>query len=103
VTFTEQCDPTRPERVAAVAAIHEYLNSIVRQALPSTDPEAMATALWGLVHGLAFLHLDGKFDTSSADAFAEKVRNSVRVMLAASDQSRLHRARRAWPIRQRFW
>jgi hypothetical protein len=67
----------------------------VRQALPSADPEAMATALWGLVHGLAFLHLDGKFDTSSADAVAQKVRTSVRVMLAASDQSRLHRASKA--------
>src|ERR1700756_4124428 len=95
VMFAEQCDPTSPDRVAAVAAIHDYLNSIVRQALPSADPEAMATAVWGLVHGLAFLHLDGKFDTSSADVVAEKVRTSVHVMLAASDQSRLHRARTA--------
>jgi hypothetical protein len=52
-------------------------------------------SLMGLVHGLASLHLDGKFDTSSADAVAQKVRTSVRVMLAASDQSRLHRASKA--------
>ena len=26
-------------------------------------PEALATAIWALVHGLAFLHLDGKLDT----------------------------------------
>src|SRR5262245_1146007 len=81
--FAEPCDPTTPERVAAVAAIQEYLNSIVRHALPFTDPEAMATAVWALVHGLAFLHLDGKYDTSSDEVVAEKVRTAVRAMLAA--------------------
>jgi len=33
--------------------------------------------VWALVHGLAFLHLDGKFDTSSAEAVTEKVRTAV--------------------------
>lgn len=63
--FAEPCDPASPERVAAVEAISEYLRSIVRQALPTSDPDAMANAVWALVHGLAFLHLDGKFDVSS--------------------------------------
>lgn len=35
------------------------------------------TAMWALVHGLAFLHLDGKFDSSSADAVAHRVRTAV--------------------------
>jgi AcrR family transcriptional regulator len=83
VMFAEHCDSTSRERVAAVAAIHEYLNSIVRQVFPSADPDAMATALWGLVHGLAFLHLDGKFDTSSAEAVADRVRAAVCAMLGA--------------------
>lgn len=78
VMFTEQCDPSNAERVDAVTAIQEYLNSIVQQVFPSADPEAMATAVWGLVHGLAFLHLDGKLDTSSAQVVADHVRAAVR-------------------------
>lgn len=79
--FAEPCDPTSPERVAAVAAISEYLRSIVRQALPTSDPEAMANAVWALVHGLAFLHLDGKFDASSPDTVATTVRAAVAAVL----------------------
>lgn len=78
VMFAEQCDPANLERAAAVTAIQENLNAIVRQVFPSADPEAMATAVWGLVHGLAFLHLDGKLDTSSAQAVADRVRAAVR-------------------------
>ncbi|BBY34957.1 TetR family transcriptional regulator [Mycolicibacter minnesotensis] len=83
VMFTEQCDLTDAERAAAVTAIQEYLNSIVRQVFPSSDPEAMAIAVWGLVHGLAFLHLDGKLDTSSKQVIADRVRAAV---LAAAGQ-----------------
>lgn len=84
VMFTEQCDPNSAERVAAVTAIQEYLNSIVQQVFPSADPDAMATAVWGLVHGLAFLHLDGKLDTSSAQAVAGRVRAAVRAAAGRS-------------------
>lgn len=77
VMFAEQCDSSHAERVAAVDAIRGYLNSIVQQAFPSNDPDAMAIALWGLVHGLAFLHLDGKFDSSSAQGVADRVRAAV--------------------------
>lgn len=81
VMFGGPCDPSAPDRVAAVEAIHGYLNSIVQQALPSADPDTMPTALWGLVHGLAFLHLDGKLDASSKRAVSDTVRASVRAML----------------------
>lgn len=84
VMFAEQCDTANPERVAAVAAIHDYLNSIVQQAFSPGDQEAMATAVWGLVHGLAFLHLDGKLDTSSPEAVADRVRAAVHAMLGVS-------------------
>jgi len=86
--FAEPCDPNSPGRVAAVRAITEYLNSIVQQALPSAEPEAMASAVWALVHGLAFLHLDGKFDSSSAEAVNGKVRAAVQAALAASHTPR---------------
>ena len=72
--FTEECDKDNPERVAAVAAVHDYLHYIVKQAVPSPDPDSMATALWALVHGLAFLHLDGKMDASSNDEVAARIR-----------------------------
>ncbi|MCV7206372.1 TetR family transcriptional regulator [Mycolicibacterium peregrinum] len=79
--FAEPCDPASPERVAAVEAISEYLRSIVRQALPTSDPDAMANAVWALVHGLAFLHLDGKFDVSSPETVATTVRAAVAAAL----------------------
>lgn len=83
VMFTEQCDPTSTERVAAVTVVQEYLNTIVRQVFPSSDKEATAIAMWGLVHGLAFLHLDGKLDASSAQAVADRVAAAVH---AVADQ-----------------
>lgn len=79
--FAEGCDTTSPERVAAVAAIHDYLASIVKRALPDATPEPMALALWALVHGLAFLHLDGKLDASSSEAVTTKVSASVHAVL----------------------
>ncbi|WP_063001690.1 TetR/AcrR family transcriptional regulator [Nocardia mikamii] len=84
VMFTESCDSTSPERVAAVEAIHKYVESLVRQAFPDADPEPAATAMWALVHGLAMLHLDGKFDTSSKKAVAERVRTAVSAVLSLS-------------------
>lgn len=80
--FTEQCDKGNPDRVAAVAAIHEYLHHIAKQAVPSSDPESMATAMWAMVHGLAFLHLDGKLDASSDDEVAARIRTVTAAALA---------------------
>jgi AcrR family transcriptional regulator len=81
VMFAEPCDSANPERVAAVSAINEYVKSIAKQAFPTSESEAMATAMWALVHGLAFLHLDGKFDTSSTEAVRDRVRAAVCAML----------------------
>jgi len=81
VMFTESCDTTSPERVAAVEAIHQYLESLVRQIFPDADPEPAATAMWALVHGLAFLHLDGKLDASSEKVIDERVRAAVSAIL----------------------
>ncbi|MBF4999633.1 TetR/AcrR family transcriptional regulator [Nocardia sp. BSTN01] len=84
VMFTESCDPTDRDRVDAVAAIHDYVESLVREAFPDADPEPTATAMWALVHGLAMLHLDGKFDTSSTEAVAARVRAAVSAVLGLS-------------------
>lgn len=83
VMFGEPCDLDSPERVAATAAISAYVRAIVGRSFPGTNPEAMSTAVWALVHGLAFLHLDGKLDTSTPAAVAGGVRAAVHAVLTA--------------------
>ena len=82
VMFAEGCDRTDPDRVAAVAAITEHVKAIAQQVVPAVDAEPLSTAMWALVHGLAFLYLDGKFDSSSADEVAHKVRTAVSAIVA---------------------
>ncbi|MCF3118993.1 TetR/AcrR family transcriptional regulator [Streptomyces arenae] len=82
--FAEPCDPTSEERVAATTVIREYVQGIVRSAFPhADDPAALSTTIWALVHGLAFLHLDGKLDSSTPQAVAEQVRAAVRALFTA--------------------
>jgi AcrR family transcriptional regulator len=83
VMFAEGCDRTDPDRVAAVAAITEYVKAIAQQVVPTVDSEPLATAMWALVHGLAFLHMDGKLDSSSTAAVAHRVRTAVSAIVAA--------------------
>ncbi|MEV5974861.1 TetR/AcrR family transcriptional regulator [Streptomyces sp. NPDC051921] len=86
--FAEPCDPTSEERVAATAVITEYVHGIVRDAFPgAADAVALATSVWALVHGLAFLHLDGKLDTSTPEVVAEQVRTSVRALFTMAPSS----------------
>lgn len=84
VMFAEPCDPDNEERAAATAALSEYVRDIVRGAFPGADPEVLATPVWALVHGLAFLHLDGKLDTSTPEVVAHQVRTAVSALLAIS-------------------
>ena len=92
--FSEPCDPGNAERAAATAAISAYVDGLVRRAFPEngtgtgpgTDFEALSTAVWALVHGLAVLHLDGKFDTSAPAAVADRVRAAVRANLGVTAQ-----------------
>jgi AcrR family transcriptional regulator len=82
--FSEPCDQDSSERVAATTAISEYVATIVRQCFPGADVDALSTAIWALVHGLAFLHLDGKFDTSTPAVVSDRVRAAVRAVITAS-------------------
>ncbi|MER7665931.1 TetR/AcrR family transcriptional regulator [Streptomyces sp. NPDC096193] len=83
--FAEPCDPTSEERVAATAVITEYVHGIVRNAFPGAqDTGALSTTVWALVHGLAFLHLDGKLDSSTPEVVAEQVRASVHALFTMS-------------------
>jgi AcrR family transcriptional regulator len=81
VMFGEPCDRDTGERIAATTAISEYLGAIVARSFPGSDPGAMSTAIWALVHGLAVLHLDGKLDTSTPAVVADRVRSAVQAVL----------------------
>jgi hypothetical protein len=46
----------------------------------------LATAVWALVHGLAFLHLDGRFDASTREGIADRVRAAVHAVSGIAAQ-----------------
>ncbi|MFI2608231.1 TetR/AcrR family transcriptional regulator [Kitasatospora sp. NPDC018619] len=84
VMFAEPCDPANEHRLAATAALRSYVRGIVQGVFPASDAEALSTAVWGVVHGLAFLHLDGKLDASTPDVVSRQVRAAVGALLTAS-------------------
>jgi AcrR family transcriptional regulator len=84
VMFSEPCDRDSAERVAATAAISAYVGAIVERAFPGADPQALSTAIWALVHGLAFLYLDGKLDSADPAVVVARVRAAVHAVLSAS-------------------
>lgn len=88
VMFAEPCDPTHEERSAAAAALSAFLHDIVGTVFPDADIDPLSTAVWALVHGLAFLHLDGKLDTSSSEAVAEQIRSALSAALAIRSAAR---------------
>ncbi|WP_017614917.1 TetR/AcrR family transcriptional regulator [Nocardiopsis salina] len=83
VMFVEPCDPDNEERVQATAAIWEYVIGIVEEVFPDADPDTLSTAVWALVHGLAFLHLDGKLDADTPETVDNHVRAAVHAVFAA--------------------
>jgi AcrR family transcriptional regulator len=82
--FVEPCDPRNEDRTVAAAEVFSYVSTMVTDAFPGTDPAVMSTAVWALVHGLAFLHLDGKLDTSDLKVVADRVDSAVRALLATT-------------------
>ncbi|HWX97755.1 MAG TPA: TetR/AcrR family transcriptional regulator [Solirubrobacteraceae bacterium] len=86
IMFGEPCDRDNEERVAATTAVSQYVRGIVERAFPDADAEALATAIWGLVHGLAFLHLDGKLDAPTPSAVADRVTAAIHALLATDSR-----------------
>jgi AcrR family transcriptional regulator len=84
IMFGEPCDRDNDERVAATAAVSLYLREIVARAFPDADAESMATAIWALVHGLAFLYLDGKLDALTPSSVADRVSATIAAVLGTS-------------------
>src|SRR4030088_1673672 len=85
IMFGEPCDRDNDERVAATAAVSLYVRGIVGRTFPQADADALATAIWALVHGLAFLHLDGKLDAPTPAAVAERITSAIYALLTASN------------------
>jgi AcrR family transcriptional regulator len=85
IMFTEPCDRDNDERVAATAAVSQYVRAIVERTFPQADAEALATAIWALVHGLALLHLDGKLDAHSPTVVAERITAAIHALLTATN------------------
>jgi hypothetical protein len=53
----------------------------VSRTFPQADAEALATAGWALVHGLAFLHLDGKLPAANAEEVEARVTSAISAIL----------------------
>ncbi len=84
IMFGEPCDHDNDERVAATAAVSRYVRAIVERTFPEADAEGLATAIWALVHGLAFLYLDGKLDATSSTVVADRVTAAIQALLTAT-------------------
>ena len=83
IMFGEPCDRDNDERIAATAAVSLYVREIVQRSFPQADADALATAIWALVHGLAFLHLDGKLDARRPSVVADRVGAAIQALLTA--------------------
>lgn len=81
--FGNACDDTNDDRATAAAAVHETLARAVANVFPDADLASITVGGWGLVHGLACLHLDGKLASTSADDVANQVRASFTAVFAA--------------------
>jgi len=84
IMFAEPCDRDHDERAEATEAVTLYVRAIVERAFPPADPDALATAIWALVHGLAFLFLDQKLDASTPSAVTDRVTAAIQAILAAT-------------------
>lgn len=79
--FGNECDEQNSDRVRAAQGLHTVLGGVIEQHFPGRATPELATALWSLAHGLAFLHLDGKYRPEPAEAVAERVRAAVTAVL----------------------
>lgn len=82
--FGNEPDEADSDRVQAAQSMHAVLGEAITQLFPGRETPGLAMALWSLAHGLAFLHLDGKYRPEPADDVAARVRSSVDALFALS-------------------
>ena len=88
--FGNECDHESDERVQAAAAVRELLADAITRVFPRSNPLDLALGGWGLVHGLAYLYLDGKLASPSAEGVAAQVRSSFIAVLTAQSSRDEH-------------
>ncbi|MGO4487868.1 TetR-like C-terminal domain-containing protein [Microbacterium sp. 2RAF4] len=80
--FGNECDDEDSERVQASSEVRGALTRAIARLFPDADAGALAMAMWSMAHGLAVLHLDGKFRPEPAETVAERVRTAVAAVFA---------------------
>lgn len=85
--FGNDCDDADSERVQASQQLHAVLRQALEDLLPGIRDSNLSTALWAMAHGLAFLHLDGKFRPAPADEVAARVGLAVTAIFALPGKS----------------
>ncbi len=83
--FGRPCDDQNDERVRGPAALHHYLATVMAHVFPEAKADDLATAGWGLAHGLAFLHLDGKLPKDKPRAVDKRVRAAYAAILPTTN------------------
>lgn len=81
--FGNECDPADGDRVQAAEQLHVLLGGVTARLFPGIDSSALATGMWSVAHGLAFLHLDGKLRPEPFDEVAQRIRATTEALLAA--------------------
>ncbi|QNS02223.1 TetR/AcrR family transcriptional regulator [Streptomyces xanthii] len=84
VMFGKPCDDADDARVKAAGDLHELLADALDRVTPEADASALASAGWGLAHGLACLHLDGKLRAASDEDVADQVRSAFLAITSIS-------------------
>lgn len=85
--FGRECDDRDDERVLAAGELRSLLADSLAGLYPAADREALATALWSMTHGLAFLHLDGKLAVDSTAELTERVQRSFAALRSLASEA----------------
>ncbi len=75
--FGENCGDPDGGRAQASRELESVLAEVLSRSFPEQSSSSLTTALWGLAHGLAFLHLDGEYSTEPPAEIAKRVRAVV--------------------------
>lgn len=81
--FGQECDDANDARVLAAEQLRDHLRTAIAAVFPAADLDALALGAWGVVHGLAFLHLDGKLPADPRAEVEARVRAALSALLAA--------------------
>lgn len=84
IMFGNECDDADAARVVASQRLHAVLDDALAGMFPHADVPNLSTALWGMAHGLAFLHLDGKLRPEPLDEVQSRVRAACEAVLTVT-------------------